>query len=274
MGLCLTELDRILPLSREEFEREYVATPRPVVIRGLMDGWPALRKWSPEYFRRTAGAMKALAAPMQDDGHSRIRATPQFKTFLGFAYDSSYDEMSLASFLDTLEGNTRPYYLSTATLEFPEEIRRDYTLPPYCEGAPYVHSRIWCGRSGTVVPLHRDLTSVFYCQILGRKRFYFFSPDQNRYLYARYPLPGMANFSPVDAEYPDMEAFPRLEKARGLYCDLEPGDMVYFPRGYWHQTVAFGLNIAINFFCARGFMGWAGAAAKKFRQLGGMHFAR
>lgn len=54
--------ERIVAVERQhssklppaQFMRDYVAANRPVVIEDAVD-WPALRKWSPEYFRAQLG---------------------------------------------------------------------------------------------------------------------------------------------------------------------------------------------------------------------------
>ena len=42
-------------LSPLQFHRAYVAANKPCVIRGAVDHWPALRKWTPEYLKEAAG---------------------------------------------------------------------------------------------------------------------------------------------------------------------------------------------------------------------------
>ena len=49
------EIDRRHKLSRDEFLREYYATNRPVIITGMMDDWPAMRKWNLDYFAEKFG---------------------------------------------------------------------------------------------------------------------------------------------------------------------------------------------------------------------------
>ena len=44
------EISRRHKLSREEFLEGYYCANRPVIITGMMDDWPALRKWSLDYF--------------------------------------------------------------------------------------------------------------------------------------------------------------------------------------------------------------------------------
>ena len=42
-------------LSREQFLEEYYSLNRPVVLTGMMDGWQALNKWTPEYLKNKCG---------------------------------------------------------------------------------------------------------------------------------------------------------------------------------------------------------------------------
>ena len=49
------EIERRHKLSRDEFLREYYSTNRPVIITGMMDDWPAMRKWNLDYFGRRFG---------------------------------------------------------------------------------------------------------------------------------------------------------------------------------------------------------------------------
>ena len=49
------EIERRHQLSRDEFLREYYTTNRPVIITGMMDDWPAMRKWNLDYFAEQFG---------------------------------------------------------------------------------------------------------------------------------------------------------------------------------------------------------------------------
>lgn len=44
------EIERRHRISRDEFLVEYYCANRPVVITGMMDDWPAMRKWNLDYF--------------------------------------------------------------------------------------------------------------------------------------------------------------------------------------------------------------------------------
>ncbi len=77
----------------------------------------------------------------------------------------------------------------------------------------------WPGRQG--FSSHYDTHEVFILQIDGKKQWYVF-PDT-----IKYPLPeqSSSSFSP-----PEGEAY--------LSCTLNPGDVLYIPRGHWHYALA------------------------------------
>src|SRR5262249_26563929 len=56
-------VDRIYQPSPNDFYRNYVRRNIPVVITGVANEWPAVARWSPEYFRTTfAGARVMFTA--------------------------------------------------------------------------------------------------------------------------------------------------------------------------------------------------------------------
>jgi hypothetical protein len=49
------------PISPLEFYREYVAPNKPCVIRGAIDHWAALSRWTPEYLKSSVGHVQVTA---------------------------------------------------------------------------------------------------------------------------------------------------------------------------------------------------------------------
>ncbi len=49
------EIERRHKLSRQDFLRDYYTTSRPVIITGMMDDWPAMRKWNLDFFQQEFG---------------------------------------------------------------------------------------------------------------------------------------------------------------------------------------------------------------------------
>lgn len=78
---------------------------------------------------------------------------------------------------------------------------------------------------------HQDtlLAPSWQVQVEGAKKWHLCSPQDGKYLYG----PGQ-----IDTFRPDYERFPHFRKVK--QCSeviLEAGDAIYYPSGYWHQTM-------------------------------------
>ena len=49
------EIPKVSGLSASSFRQEYKANGRPVVLADGLEDWPALRKWTPSFFRESFG---------------------------------------------------------------------------------------------------------------------------------------------------------------------------------------------------------------------------
>jgi ribosomal protein L16 Arg81 hydroxylase len=97
---------------------------------------------------------------------------------------------------------------------------------------------MFIGPKGAVTPLHVDLwgTHAWLSQLVGRKRWILFSPDQSQFLY---------DFN-VDPNQPDLRRFPQFEKARGYECTIGPGETVYVPSNWSHWVVSLDASISLS----------------------------
>ena len=114
--------------------------------------------------------------------------------------------------------------------------------------------QLWAGHGGGSTPTHFDSLSNFLAQVAGRKQVLLFPPSQTWQLYP-YPVKHpMDNFAMVDVENPDVGRFPALVRAKALEAILEPGDVLWLPRFYWHyvhQLDAPSENLSLNFWIGR-----------------------
>lgn len=114
-----------------------------------------------------------------------------------------------------------------------------------------VAPRIWIGNAA-VTRAHYDLNYNIACVVAGRRRFLLFPPEQ---IVNLYPGPfdrtiGGVPVSMVDAENPDLATYPRFAEAQKtmLTADLEPGDALYIPYGWWHQVHSLSpFNVLVNY---------------------------
>lgn len=115
------------------------------------------------------------------------------------------------------------------TFGVPDEWRNWFELfvsSPDCPGFPV---------------LHIDVCSIhaFSMQLSGVKRFTVFPPEDTARLY---PLPpaNTASQLPRDLNTVDLEQFPAFADAHATHVDLQPGEVLYVPAGWWHTAKTVG----------------------------------
>ena len=230
----LLSVERRSDLTPAEFFASYCGK-RPVVMAGLISQWPAVSAWQPEYWQSHWGALPVRVK------HGDVRR-------------STYVEMTFGEYVTSLreDGATKPSrdsYLHNYALlhRIPELLRyvqpfpADF-LPAWYENDWWRPMQFFFGPRDSVTPLHFDGygTHGFLFQVTGRKRILLVDAKDRSKCY-------MTKFfwSPVDAENPDLRAYPRFADVVITECVTRPGDLVYWPPWTLHQVR--NLEIASSF---------------------------
>lgn len=153
-------------------------------------------------------------------------------------------EISLDQFVDNLDAeNMQGCYASQQQVPQPvQNLVTELPLPP-CQ----FPTNFWLGRKGVRTRLHRDVYHNILAQLDGRKQFTILSPADDRYVYVQSVTASGGNKSPVtNAFNPDIAKYPRFRDASPIQIILEPGDVLYIPPYWWHETVALSHNAMIN----------------------------
>lgn len=84
---------------------------------------------------------------------------------------------------------------------------------------------LFVGSERTLYHCHYDLQPNLHVQLVGRKRFIMFPPDEGTRLYA-YPVHHEKDRrAQLDLDCPDARRFPGCTQAAGRVVELEPGEM-------------------------------------------------
>ncbi len=204
-----------------------------------MDDWPAMTRWTPDYFKQRLGdRVVEVQANRSSDPLYEVNSIKHKK------------EMRFADYIDVVEtiGSTNDYYItannSGKNKENLKELWEDIVLfPDYLvDDESKGRGFFWYGPKGTVTPLHHDLTNNFMAQVRGRKLVRLIAP---------YELSDIYNllhcYSQVDLDRIDYDKFPRFRNIQVIDLTIGPGDLFFLPVGWWHYVRGLDISITMTF---------------------------
>ncbi len=222
----------------------------PIVLRGFASHWPAVAAWDRGYVCARWGhlvvralvGMPSYAVPFHDP-EARYRRT-----------------MRLAAFWDELEARGRCYLDQNATEAF-RGLEDDVCMGELLGSRPRSELNFWISRA-TKSGMHFDPEDNFVVMIRGHKLFAMAPPQENVRLY---PFLDSIMKSRVDVERPDFGAFPLAAEVELHVAQVQAGDVLFIPIGWWHHVAAaadepsislncwFGRKLPMAAFAARAF---------------------
>ncbi|MCQ0033460.1 cupin-like domain-containing protein [Burkholderia glumae] len=226
---------------------------RPAVLQGFIDDWPALARWTPEFFVAQHGGHDITVET------SSLCPTPTRPDL--YLASRRYEKAPLGKTIREMQsqGAARTAYITYAEIyEAIPSLREDITLLHERYGFPrwlpdslrrrlILRPGFWLGPEGISSPLHFDRHENLNVQVYGRKRWVLFGPGQSHQVYYRQRRDLPVIFSPVDMTRPDLDAFPRLGDAQRHDFVLEAGEVLYLPPGWWHFVTSLSDSINVNY---------------------------
>jgi hypothetical protein len=225
-------------LSPKLFFENYYYANRPVLIRGLMHDWPALSRWSPEYFgERFGDETVEITTGRESD--------PRFED----RFPNHRHQMTMREFVEIItraKGNDVYLVAKNRLLDREPflELRRDVLFPEgFLTTGPYADPpRIWIGGEGTITPLHHDASNIFFGQVYGRKLVRLIPPSEIDNLYN-----DRTCFSEIDLDDVDYMRFPKFRPVTVVQVIVQAGDFLLLPLGWWHQVRSLDVSISLSF---------------------------
>lgn len=230
------DIERRTDISGDEFAADYFRNVRPAIVTDAIAHWPALGRWTPEFFKREYGDLV-----VEVDGTS----------------------LEIRDLIDQVERSTTekpaPYLHNQPLAEWPPELLADVSPMPSCTRPNWFESRLFPSRTqmtfieayiggegGRFPVLHYDglHTHAFLMQLYGEKEYIVFPPDQTEHMYPREPGSNLSNVDDVLA--PDLDRFPLFDRATGVRFQLHPGETLFVPGGWWHTARILSPSITVS----------------------------
>lgn len=234
------KIDEQKEIDGKTFFDRYYFPNKPVILTSMMQDWPALKKWKPDFF-------------LTEYGHVPIEITKGREK--NEAYEKNFrktiTKMPFGEFIELIQKNpvsndsylvARNYFFSNPHFH---SLRDDVMPPSQIIDTNYAGlqgMKLWFGPSGTVTPLHHDKHSILFCQIYGKKHFK---------MIPSFELPKIYNthryYSDVDPDNVDFDNYPMFKQASVVDVVVKPGHMLFIPAGWWHWVKSLDVSISVTF---------------------------
>ena len=225
--------------TSEEFLDEYYATNRPVILVDEIADWPALG-WTPDRLKALVGAAPVAVQAGRNANYDYERykddrtATMPFDQFIDRIAQGAGNDVYLTAYnaSSNLEA-IKPIFADVRPM--PKFLTSDGDMP---------HGMPWIGGAGTFTPLHHDLTNNLLIQVVGRKRVTLVPAAEvmklrnDKHVFSAWR----------DLDNPDSEALKQghFGAIRRHVFDLEPGEALFIPVGWWHQITALDFSVSLT----------------------------
>lgn len=236
MSMHLTEIERVKTISKEDFYKNYVKNQKPLVVEQLTRDWPAFEKWNLNYIKHIAGEK---TVPLYDDRPVSYKD----------GFNEAHKHMKMADYIDLLQKEPTNYriFLYNLIQEVPQ-LKQDFKWPIIGLRLIKQLPMLFFGGENSKVFMHFDIdySNILHFHFHGKKRCILFAPDQTPFLY-KVPH-SLISREDIDFDQPDFEKWPALKKAQGFVCELNHGEMLYMPEGYWHymKYVSPGFSMSLR----------------------------
>lgn len=214
---------RELP-SAEHFFDTYYAGGRPLIVRGLVDRWPASERWTFPALAARFGEAEVLVTvdrdhdPLYGSTFRRRTETWPLRELVRRIVEAPAptNDFYLVAQSKALEG---PLATMLDDVVMPESLMPRATLA--------ARASLWMGPAGTITRLHHDFEPVLTCHVRGRKRWRLIPPTE-RALLDRLRM----SHTTLDPETDPLEGV--------LVKDVvvEEGEAIFVPPGWWHHVHA------------------------------------
>lgn len=230
-------IQEIAGIDSRAFKQNYIDEGKPVLLKGYAKNWGATKKWNLDFFLSIEKDESILLLDNNyiQDSHGFKKAS--FKDYILKLKESENNQENVKEYLTTL--NIFHYF---------PELKEDIDFSFYEKHTTSNVVSAWIGPSGTISDFHADTANNVYAQIKGRKMFIICAPKFNRNMYRSNKHIYGAVACGVNINHFDEKRFPNFKNSVFHTIILEPGDVLFLPKKWWHYVQSLEPSISISNF--------------------------
>jgi lysine-specific demethylase 8 len=222
----------------------------PVLFKGYAKAWPAIEQWTWDYLKQLADNRQVkLVVGDRESGQAQ------------------FTQMALSQYIDILADpdncqDKRQLYLKEFDLltEFPQ-LQRDIRCEAFFPDNMTAYQHAWIGVKGAATGLHHDIFDNLFTQIRGRKTFLLLAYDQISPHDRSDKFDYFARLAKLDLFAENNQA----RRVKPMTVEVEAGDALYIPKGWWHQVKSSDPTISISGFMATRWQRWTAGTWEDLR---------
>ena len=233
--------ERLPAPPRESFYASIGARDEPTIFVNAMNDWPAMKKWSFDWFIKEHGE---TVVPVEWLKYSRSE-DPGLSTRVGHV-----KSMKVREYVENMLKVNSPeagYLIGKDLLGLLPSLLEDMRFPRYQSNNRLTEQLFFMGPRGTFTQLHYDRAHNMHAVFVGRKRWQLYSPERSAEL-----RPTRLGFVWSVVSYYDLvpeggnpEQLPNNAVPDYDFV-LEAGEILYLPYGWWHRVLTVEPSIATN----------------------------
>lgn len=225
--------DRKNSLPVTDLQVRYRSAGVPVVIGDLTKNWPAAAKWNAAYLSKMLGGAEVPIYSEQTELNKGNRFKPVLETTLDRYFE-------LASEVDN------DFRVSRFLVSDAPQLEKDFSYPRLgFDFFPRLTS-LYMGCAGVVEPMRRSspITHSVHCHFGEPASVLLVPEQQSLMLYAIRSR--KITVRDVDYNQPDFKKYPALKGVKAYVAELQHGDALYIPAGFWHCTYYHGTGFTLS----------------------------
>ncbi|KAK9505983.1 hypothetical protein O3M35_009932 [Rhynocoris fuscipes] len=236
--------------DKDDFQEYIKNNRRPLLIKNVDIG-ECCKKWTVDYLANVLGKNEVRVHVSPVGNMSFLNKNFSYKTlafdeFIRRAAEERNTKWFICEnecyYLRSIGSDKRGKDVADVNKQFPQ-ISSDIKFPKLFDESDFFSSVFRIGSCGVQIWTHYDIMDNMLIQIVGEKRVVLFSPSDTQHMY----LNGDKS-EVIDIDNPDEKRFPDFLKAVQYECLLKPGDVLFIPALWHHNTIAKSFGIGINVF--------------------------
>lgn len=228
---------------------------RPLVFRGHLKHWKCAEWTLDEWASRITdlvlnfrvGPVAATGQPLYEVDGDHLKAT--MRQFLDWTLGKADDQSELENVDWSTHFAYSSYNYMSTMLQGYDEILESVDWSSFgFRDRRGEDSTFWLGSAGASTPCHQDTYGCnLVAQLIGRKTWTLFPPKESTCLYpTRIPYEESSIFSSVNLRDIDLSKYPDMESCQPYVVTLEPGDVLFVPKHWWHFVCCLDTALSIN----------------------------